>query len=802
MVEIVSQEEYLDKPKWIGKSLPRREARRFVQGKGEYSNNFTLPNAAYLCAYRSPFAHAKILEIDASEALKIPGVLAVFTGNDLRNSGLKYGRNTGDLYPLALDKVRYFGEPVAVVIAETPYIAEDGVSALNAEYEPLEPTLDAYESVKGEAPSIVHEELDTNVVFDKTFSYGKVEESFKDAYKVVKLDHLHVHRFISVPLEPTVFQAEYNRRGNDFYVIGSIKGIETYRRGIANALGVDQSSLHFRIPDVGGAFGIKDQAEWVTLVSWVARKIDRPVKWTSTQSEMLESSHHSEEEWWDAEMALDSDGKILAFKADCIHDQGAYNSLRGAANQMRNPVELYDIKNFEINIKVVLTNKVLCGANRGYAKLPHIFMLERLIDRAAKELEMDPTEIRLKNFITPDQMPYLTPNGAMYDGGDYPEIMRKAMKLFDYKGFRERQAQALKEGRYIGCGVALGMESNPSSETKEMLIDPKHDKTGNTEAAKIKVTPEGKVIVAAGDIPQGQGHESANAQIVSEIMGVPYDDVIVTRGYDSWRDASTPFSITASSRWMVMGTGAMKGAAEIVKEKILKVASHLLKAPVDNLKMEEGVIKDEIGGGSITLRELAEVVYSNTEKLPDDVDLSLETTYVYKASFNNAGARAIPDKDGKANFAVTYTYEVTFVEVEVDMKTFKISPTKICAIHDCGRQINPAIIESLTHGALANQVGAALWEKMEYDENGQLLTASLKDYLYPTAVELPNYDLDHLVTLSLFSPLGVRAVAEGAGTPTAATVSAVEDALKPFGIQLSESHVTPAMLYEILKGKK
>lgn len=785
------------KEKWVGRNMPRREAYRFTQGKGEYSGDVRLADSLYLCACRSPYAHARIVKIDVSRALEIPGVRAVFTGADLKKSGLKFGRGSSSAYPLAFDKVRYDGEPVAVVIADSPYTAEDGANAVDVEYEPLEPNLDVYKSLEGKDASLIHEDTKGNAAWSRTFTYGNVEEAFAKAQKIIKRNRMHVHRFTSAPLEPTVVQAEYNWRSDEFYIVCSIKGVEGPRAVVASALGVPLTSVHIRAPDIGGSFGIKDQAEWLTLVAWTSREVKRAVKWTSTQTEMLAASHHAEEIWWDAELAVDLDGTIHGFRATCIHDQGAYLSLRGVANQLRNPPELYSFKNFQLDIKVVLTNKVPCGANRAYAKLHHIFMLERLIDAAARELGMDPVEIRMKNFIQPEEMPYMTPNGAVYDGGDYPAIMQHAAKLFDYGSFRKRQQEMLKKGRYIGCGIALGMESNPSSESKELVVNPKNEKTGSSDSASVKIDQYGKVLVTAGDVPQGQGHESANAQIVADALDMPYEDIEVTRGYDSWRDASTPFSITAGSRWTVMGTGSLLGAARLVREKVLKIASYMLNST--DLEINNGRITDTATGKTITVKDVARLAYLDLDKLPPGVEPGLEAKYVYTAKFDNAGAKTIPDERGIANLAVTYTYEVSMVEAEVEIDTLEVKVRKICTVHDCGTQINPGVVESLTHGAIAHQLGAALFERMDYDENGQLLTATFKDYLCPTASDLPSYQVGHFETPSLFAPLGARAVAEGAGTPTVAAIAAVEDALSPFGVTLNEAHVNPSDLLNILR---
>ncbi len=791
----------------VGRDLPRREGYRFVQGTGEFSADVVFANALRIALYRSPYAHARILKIDKSKALATPGVVAVFTGSDMIESGLKkegmrMAGQAQDQYPLAVGKVRYHGEPVVAVIADSQYTAEDGVSAVEVEFEPLEPSLDPYKSVDGQDTSLLHEGTKSNVVFEKVYKYGDVNGAFAKAQRIIKRNRLYVPRFTSAPLEPTTIQADYNSKQNSLYVSGSLKSSEATRQMLARYLGVPFTSIHMYIPDVGGSFGVKNHGEWVLLCAWIAKQLGKAVKYVSTQSEMLMASQHAEEIWWDAELAVDLDGTIHGFRARCIHDQGAYASLRGIANQLRNPAEQYRFKSFQLDIREVLTNKVPCGSNRGYAKLHHVFMLERLIDAAAKELGIDPVEIRRRNLVLPEEMPYTAPNGAVYDGGDYPELLRLTAELFDYEGFRKKQKEWRKQGKYVGCGVALGMESNPSTEAKELNVLPLEQVsrgTGNQEAASVKINQFGKVLVTAGDIPQGQGHEVTNAQIVADTLGMPYDDITITSGYDSWRDASTPFSITASCRWAVLGTGALIGASKLVREKVLRIASYVLNS--DNLEMSEGVVTDKATGKSVTVKEIARLAYIDLEKLPTGIEPGLESRYVYKAKYDVAGGKAIPDANGYSNLSMSYAAEATFVAVEVDSETKEVKILNLSKTGDCGRQINPGVVASLEHGAIADQVGFALFMKMDYDENGQLLTSTFKDYVVPLASDLPSFHLGHLETPSLFTPLGVKGMAEGAGTPAVATIAAIEDALEPLGITLDEVHITPSDLHRLI-GKK
>ena len=804
METVVAKKISVSEEKWVGRSLPRKEGNRFVQGKGEYTADIRVPGMLHAVALRSPYCHAKIRSVDISAAKALPGVHAVYTSGDLIHGGLKAWNSDGPdpadklaLYPLAVEKVRYFGEPVAVVVADSPYIAEDAISLIEVDYEVMPPVMDAYEAMK-DGTAFVHDFLGTNVAWHDKFTFGDIDEAFRNPYKIVKLERLHVPRFTSSPLEPLNVIADYNDKRREFNVTSSLQCSPTRRRVMSHALGVPTSAFHYHNPDIGGGFGIKHHFEWAILMCWISRELNKPVKWVSTQSEQLAASHHSEETWWDAELAVDSDGQIRGLRTQCVHDYGAYLFLRGVINQLRNPMELYNFKSFQIELFAVMTNKSPCGPNRGYAKANHIFMLERIIDEAALQLGMDPVEFRMKNFIQPEEMPYRAPNGALYDGGDYPEIMRRAAKLFDYESFRKRQKEALRNGKYIGCGVSVGMESNPPNHAREKIIRRDYEGSGDSEAARIRIDEGGNIIVGAGDIPQGQGHETANSQIVADELGVTPDDIQIGQGFDSWRDPHTPYSVTSSSRWAVMGTGALVGASKLLKEKIFKIAAYKMNCEIKNLVMRNKCVIDESTGKKMTLGEIAKSALLDSAAYPSDFDLDLEAEYVYRPSYDFYGASAFPNPDGTANLALVYTYEVTFVEVEVDIETYEMKVTRVSTVHDCGKRINPDIVDGLIHGAIAHQVGAALFEEIEYDENGQLLTSTFKDYLCPTAMDLPKYDIDHLEVLSLFSTLGVRGMAEGAGTPISATIAAVEDALAPFKLKLKRSHISPSELQRLM----
>lgn len=784
---------------WVGTALPRKEDIRFLTGEGEYMDDREIPNALHVAPVRSGPAHARIRRIDASRALSMPGVAAVVTGDDITGSMNRLGSplpapfdRVGG-YPIAVGTARYSGEPVALVLAESPYAAEDGLAGVDVEFEPLEPVIDPIAAMRDGATR-VHDTTPSNLVWERTFSYGDPARAFARADHVVRRK-LHLPRFTSAPLETAAVAVEYDERLRVFSVWSNVQSPERFRARTAAALGVHGEQLHFRCPDIGGGFGIKFHYQWVVMLCWLARRFGRPVKWVEDRTGHLLASHHGNEIWYDAELAIMRDGTIEGYRARGVHDEGAYleREPKGAVNQLRHVSSMYRFRHIELQLLAVLTNKCTTGPNRSYGKLQQNFMLERLIDDAARELGLDPVELRRRNLIRPEEMPYETVAGAVYDGGDYPEALRRAVEIFGYQTFRQEQAQARAQGRYIGCGLALGVEGSPGSANLQQFVKPKGDSSGDSEAALVRITDDGRVIAAVGTVPQGQGHETAIAQIVADELGVTPDAVAVTAGYDSWRDPSTPYSGTHASRFVVMGGGAVVGAARRLREKVLRYAAALLDTQPELLTLRNGRVDDVVEARSLKLSDLARRASLDLDSLPEGMEPGLDARFVYHAPFG--GPRDAP----RGNFSLTYAYSVTFASVDVDVETGRVKLLRVVCVHDCGRQINPLIVEGQVHGAIAHQVGAALFEAIRYDSTGQLLTSTFKDYLTPSALELPSFELGHIETPSLFAPLGARGAGEGAGTPHAAALNAVCDALSPFGVRLVEGHISPADVRELLQ---
>lgn len=793
----MSTEEPIPRPRWVGTPVKRKEDLRFLTGRGEYVDDRAFARVLHVVPVRSPHAHARILGIRTEAAAALPGVIAVLSAQDFQKEIEPFPAPVPEPYrkifnyPLARDTARYVGEPVAVVVAEDPYVAEDGAQLVEVDYEALDPVLDPEAACDAASPR-VHENVPSNIAWRRNFVYGDPDAAFEHADHVISR-RLHLHRFTSAPLETRQAVVEYFSDSGVFHVFSNVQAPERYRPRIAATLRIDPKSLHFEAPDIGGGFGLKSHVLWLILLCAISRRFNRPAKWVEDRTGHLLASHHSNEILYDAQLAVKTDGTILALRARAIHDEGAYllREPKGAVNQLRHATSLYRFRNLQMDFLAVMTNKCQTGANRSYGKVQQTMLVERMIDEAARELGLDAVEMRRINLVRAEEMPYETPTGAMYDGGDYPEAFRRLDKLFDFAEFREHQRALRARGKYIGCGVAAGIEASPSNAALQQLIDPADKSFGDSEAALVRIEHDGSVFVALGTVPQGHGHETVVAQIVADELAVTPDDVHVTSGYDSWRDPSTRNSGTNASRFSTMGVGAVVGAARAMRDRLVQISAHLCGGLPGDMALRDGQVVHGSTGKSFSFATLAEMATS--ERLPPELNGALEHRYVYEAPLGP------PYGDGRGNFSLTYAYSVSLVTVEIDAETGRIKLQRIICIDDCGKRMNPMIVDGMVHGAIAHQVGAALFERIQYDASGQLITATFKDYLTPTAADLPSYEIHHLETPSLFSVLGAKGGGEGAGAPLVATLNAVADALQPFGATLVEGHITPNEVRDFIR---
>jgi len=467
----------------------------------------------------------------------------------------------------------------------------------------------------------------------------------------------------------------------------------------------------------------------------------------------------------------------------------------GAINFIRHATVGYTFENLSMDLYCVATNKCPVGPNRSYGKMQQCFLVERLLDMAARRLKMDPVEIRHKNFVQPNQMPYETPTGCILDGGDYPGALKKALEMIDYQKVRKDQAKGRESGKYLGIGIALGMDACPVNSSIQRLMNPEAKASGDSEAAWVKIAPSGEISAAVGSSPQGQGHETVVSQIVADLLGVHPDDVYAVPGFDSAVNPYTPHSGTYASRFAIVGAGAVLGAAWKVRDKVLKIGAHLLgDVDVEQLDLEDGrVYLKETKDKSISLQDIARTAWVDLANLPEDVEAGLFAHYVYRPDFK------LPKDDQRGNFSFTYSYAVTAAVVEVDVETGRVKILKLACVDDAGELLNPLIVEGQIHGAIGHQLGAALYERLIYDETGQLLTSSFKDYCAPTALDFPKFEVAYVNNPSLATPWGARGVGEGGGSPLIVVSSAVSDALEPFNVEITSAHVSPEEVFRKLR---
>ncbi|MHB1908046.1 MAG: xanthine dehydrogenase family protein molybdopterin-binding subunit [Nitrososphaerales archaeon] len=784
------------KQEWIGKPLKTKEASRLVRGNGKYVDDVRLPRMAFAAILRSPYAHAKIKSIDYSEARQLGGVIDILTSEDvLRMSDplpqmtVPPASNVKD-YPIAIGKVRYVGEPVALVIADSKYIAYDALELINVEYEELEPVIDAEKAL--DSTNLVHENIGTNQMAHVFYDYGDVESSLKEADQVLE-EKIHFHRFSSTPLETNAVVADFDPRSSFLTVYCNNQEPSFMMPQFNSALRLAYDKMRFITMDIGGGFGCKiTNYAYVILVSLASMKVGRPVSWFETRSEHLLASSHGAERIFHVKVPIKNDGTVLGLKIKSVDDDGAFARHEPAGLTVWAQVVpgAYRIKNVQNDMYAVFTNKCPAGPNRGFARAPHLFMIERVMDLVARKLRLDPSEVRMKNFITKEDQPYTTPNGCVYDDGDYPKSLRMVLDALDYDYWRKRQHDLRKEGKLIGIGLATTLDSGAPNFGQVKMLNPRLPLIGNTEACLLQLTPDGRFVVKTGTVPQGQSHETVSSQIVAEVFDVSPDIVHVATGFDSASHPYTMHSGTYGSRYAAMGGGAVLGAAEKLRDKVLLIGAHLLKEEGSNVFLSEGNIVSKLDPKkNISLKRLARTAYGMPAMMPSGIEQGLWTIHVYYNGLTS------PDEKNVANLALTYSYQSHGVVGEVDRETGKFKILKYVIVDDAGRLINPLVVDGQVHGAANHGIAAAMFEEFKYNSEGQLESSSFIDYLAPSAADIPSMQVHHLEIPSPFSPLGAKGVGEGGGTAHVAVINAICDAL---GKDVRKSIATPEELLNLI----
>jgi carbon-monoxide dehydrogenase large subunit len=779
------------RPKIIGARVQRTEDPRLLTGRGGYVDDRQVMNVLHVAFRRSDHSHARIRAIDCRAAQAAPGVVAVLTSDDLdemvrplRATSRMAGYYATPIFPLARGKVRYVGEPVVGVVAESRYLAEDAAELIEIDFEPLPVVADPEAAAQPSAP-LLHDEAGTNVILSREFKRGDVDAAIEAAPVRVK-GRFRMRRKTATAIEPRASLAEYDP-GRDALTLHSstqIPGI--VRNALAEALDLPGHQLRVIAPDVGGGFGGKGSLYPEEIfVCAAARHLARAVKWTSDRMEDLAATSQAFDEIVDAELALDRDGQAVALRADAIGDIGAYSIYPWTA--ALEPVQVvsflpgpYRIEHYRGRVRGVATSKAPTGPYRGVGRPISTFVMERLMDMAAARLGLDPAQIRLRNFVRPEDFPYKTGSGIVWDRSGFSECLAAACDRLDYQALRRKQAEVRAAGGWFGIGIASYAELTGIG--SRISVAPGMPINTGTETAAIRIDATGAVTAAFGVASHGQGLETTLAQVVAEHLGVRVEDVRVVHG-DSAAVANG--TGTFASRSTVLAGGAARLAAEAVREKVLNVASHLLEASTADLVAGDGRVAVAGTDRSVTMREIARAVYAEMGRLPAEARDELAATKTYDPVFG------------------TTTCATHIAALEIDPDTYQIRLHRFGVAEDCGRLINPLIVDGQVHGGVAQGIGAALYEEVVHDDQGQLHTASLVDYLVPAASEIPPMQVVHLETESPTTLGGFRGMGEGGtiGAP-AAVASAIADALSPLGIEINELPVTPERLFRLVEAAK
>ena len=790
---------------YVGQSFGRKEDDRLVRGEGKFMDDFEpTANPRHLGILRSPLAHGTIEEIETDAAEERDDVRAVLTGEDIVEEMDPFTvgvQNPPDYYPLAVDKVRYDGEPVAVVVADGKYAAKDALESINVEYDRLDPVTDELAALEDDAPQL-HE--GGNLANDRTLEYGPIDEAFEEADHVVETE-FEFPRYTSAPLETYGIVADYDQGRDAATVWSNFQGPFTMHPVVAGALGMTENDLQFKVPaDNGGSFGIKAHIYPYIALSVIASKIaEVPVKWIESRREHLQASACHTDRTQRMRGAVTDDGDILGIWVDLYDNFGAYIRAPEPGNTFRplaNYVNTYDFDAFGGNFYAVQTNKCPAGLNRGYGCHQYYFGLERLVDQMADAVDIDPVIFRERNFIGAEEFPYETPTGGEYDSGRYGEALEHAKELFNYEGYLNERTEAREEGRYLGVGSAAIIDPSGSNMGYVSVAMPPevreqgHPKSGAVSSVTVMVQPDASVVVELDSAPNGQGHETTTAQIVADELGIEPESVNVIAGMDTSEKGWSVSSGTYSSRFGSVGHSAVQRASEQIALKMHRIAAEILDADTDDIEIIDGRAHGP-DGDSISIKQIAGTAHWNPDALPEGTQPGIREHY----TFAMEGSKPIDEND-KINSSGTYGYGVQLVAVEVDETTGEIDILDYVAVHDCGVIVNPQIVNGQIEGGIFHGLAGALYEELEYDDNGTLQSDTFMDYAVPTAKEAVDLDIDHLETPSPKTPLGSKGTGEAGteGAP-AAIANAVNDALDPAGVEITSLPLRPQRVWSLLQ---
>lgn len=780
-------------PRSIGVSLRRKEDRRLTTGRGRYVGDIKVHGMLHACALRSPYSHARILSIDASAALSVPGVVGFYSAaeihgrvgpfpepalrelNPVAAEAIRLEIKSHPMEPLPSERVLWAGQPVGYLVAEDRYVAEDAIENIAVEYEPLEVVGDVDFALSDDAP-VLHPELGNNIQQTYQVETGDLQAAFANAARTLKV-RISMGRQVANAMEPRGIMADYDAGRDQITVWSTTIRPHLLRTIITETLGMPTDSVRCIGPDIGGSFGSGMFHEEV-MIPFLARELKRPVRWIEDRRENLQNTRHARDQIHDVEVAFNNDGAIVGLRDDFRVDFGAHNNYAitisyNVAAHFRGP---FKIDNFSVRCTGVLTNKAPCAPVRGAGRPECAYVMDRVVDMVADELGMDPLDVRAKNLIPPEAMPYnmgipyRDGTTIVYDRGDFPAQMKQLLDLIDIESWRSRRQAGTRDGRRIGVGVASFLEGSGF---------------GPHEGALIRIDQSGRINVYTGAQPHGQGLETTLAQIVSDQLGVDPADVIV-RATDT---NAIAFGVgTFASRSGVVAGSAAAIAAVRLRHKVLAIAGELLEASPEDLELVDGGARVRgLPGRNVTLRDVARAAAPGPRSVvPDGMEPGLEAQYYF-----------VPP-------TVTWASGTQAAVVEVDEETGFTTVLEYASVDDCGQMLNPMIVEGQVHGGIAHGIGNAMLEEAVYDTEGQLLTSTYMDYLLPTSAEVPPMKVEHQKFPSELNPLGVKGVGEGgAVSPPAAVANAVVDAFRPLKLRIDRAPVTPeAILVAIRRAKE
>lgn len=770
----------------FGERIRRNEDPRLLTGQALFVDDVNLPEMAHVAFYRSPYAHARINSVKVDKAREMAGVLAVYTAQDLGDywcngpllvppppiDNIVFNERTQPI--LAMDKARHAGEPIVAVVAESRYLAEDALAGVEVEFEPLDAVVDMERALEDES-ELVHENLGSNIAAHVVQQRGDYESAKAEADLVLKRRLVYDHS-AAAAMENRGLVAQWDRRNQRLTVWDTTQAPIPIRNGLAMMLGLSESQVRVVAPFVGGGFGPKIMMFYPEemLIPWLAIELGRPIKWIEDRAENFVATTQERSQIHYAEIAMTKDGKILGVHDTFLHDSGAYDpyGLTVPINSQCTVLGPYEILNYYSEFTAVFTNLPIVTPYRGAGRQHGVFIIERMLDLAANEMGMDKIEIRRKNFLAPDAFPhdnqiiYQDFAPLVYDSGNYGPMLDHLLEKIEYDEFvNKTQPKLRSEGKQIGIGVVTYVEGTG---------------IGPYEGARVQVQPSGKVSVATGVGTQGQGHFTSLAQIVADQLAVGIEDVLVVTGDTDQFHWGTG---TFASRGAVVAGNAVNEAAKDVRQKVFKLASQVMEAAEEDLELVDGEVRVKgAPSKSISLADLAAEANPLRGAVKPGAEPGLEATNYFG-----------PDRGATASGAHAMI-------VEVDPETMMIEIKDFAVIHDCGRVINPLIVEGQVHGGVAQGIGDSFYEKLEYDEYGQLLNGSFMDFLIPTSLDVPSVKVGHEETPSPLNPLGIKGAGEAGAIPVGALFAqALEDALQIEGLEILEIPLSPSKLWELVR---